>query len=523
MRIVIAAWFVLLASLASAFAQDAPRALYIIYDSSNSMWGELPDKSRKYETARKVLADFLGQDFGDRPLAFRAYGHRRTNDCRDSELIAPFGPARAAAAKIAGAKNLRPTGMTPIDHSLREALKDFGGRSGDIILISDGIESCDADPCALAREWAGKDIGIRIHVVGLGLDEKARAAMKCIADASGTDYRDAQSAGELQTSLSEIRDRPADTVLRFDGSFAGGETVLVHADVVKPTGERVAQYASDKRLVTVAGAHTVSVGVRTANGTLYRPLSLSVDAPAGREVRVPATVPRPPRLRAEFSMQGIDHSGALIVAYRDGREVFRFRPQDAPYVEEGEYEFRVALGDQRVSLREKVGAGDDRTLRFALEQRVRVVVRAASSFGEDMRENFDLFRGGEQIASGHSANGVTAPPGLYEMRFRNDLTPFVVKDFEVPLKEAERAYTVPAGRLIVRYRTDSGELAKDTGYVISRLEGSTEKGRRVFSSATRTAFLPGRYRIESRLSKVKDVRDIEIENDKTIEIVFTAR
>jgi hypothetical protein len=57
--------------------------LIIDYDSSNSMWGELADKSRKYEAGRGALSKFLQSDLGDREIAFRAYGHRRKDDCRD--------------------------------------------------------------------------------------------------------------------------------------------------------------------------------------------------------------------------------------------------------------------------------------------------------------------------------------------------------------------------------------------------------------------------------------------------------
>ena len=64
--------------------------LLIAYDSSNSMWGELEDKSRKYEAGRTALSAFLETDLSDREIGFRAYGHRDKTDCRDSELIVPF-------------------------------------------------------------------------------------------------------------------------------------------------------------------------------------------------------------------------------------------------------------------------------------------------------------------------------------------------------------------------------------------------------------------------------------------------
>ena len=41
--------------------------------------------------------------------------------------------------------------------------------SADIILVTDGLETCDADPCALAAQLAQEGIAIRAHVVGFGL------------------------------------------------------------------------------------------------------------------------------------------------------------------------------------------------------------------------------------------------------------------------------------------------------------------------------------------------------------------
>ena len=138
-----------------AQAEDAP-GVYIIYDSSNSMWGELPDGSRKYEAARLAMEELVQQDFDSSDVALRMYGHRRKDDCSDSELVLGFGdPARNRNEIIGAMTAVRPTGRTPIDLSLRQALEDFGNRSGSIILISDGIESCNADPCALVRAWRG--------------------------------------------------------------------------------------------------------------------------------------------------------------------------------------------------------------------------------------------------------------------------------------------------------------------------------------------------------------------------------
>ena len=58
------------------------------------MWGELPDKSRKIETAKEVFNNLGSTLFSGRDVALRLYGHRRSGDCTDTELAVPFGSAQ---------------------------------------------------------------------------------------------------------------------------------------------------------------------------------------------------------------------------------------------------------------------------------------------------------------------------------------------------------------------------------------------------------------------------------------------
>jgi hypothetical protein len=511
-----------------------PRGVMVIYDSSNSMWGELSDGRRKYEAAREALGDFLEEDFPDRDLAFRAYGHRRAGDCRDSELIAGFGRAADVSQTVAAtAGSIIPRGRTPIDWSLRQALADFAGRSGDIILITDGIESCDADPGALAQAWADQDVGVQIHVVGLGLDAVARSAMQCIADASGTTYRDAASTDGLAESLNAVRRaalaepdpqpaaRAAGHALIINARNADGEPVLAHAEIAGPSGATHSM-RTDGRYSTVQGAHVLHVGIQTANTDLYRPVRVTADVAGPGETLVEAEVATPPRVMTAFVMEGEPAGGALVRAYQDGREIFTIRPGDAEYVNEGVYEFRTVFQGMERSVEEVFAAGDVKTVTFEFDRRVRQLVTVlAGDTGEVFRHNFELWRDGEMAHSGHVNNGAIAAPGRYEFRLDSELTPFTVEGFSIPDTDDRREIVAPAGVLVVRYETPDGQVAPDNGYFIGRLdEIGREHGRRVYRSDNRTAFLPGRYRVTSRLSGRDDAREIEIADGGRIEIVF---
>lgn len=209
-QILLAVLIVLAPAAVPGLAQDTDsRPLSIIFDGSNSMWGELPDASRKIEVAKEVFGDLDPALFANREVSLRIYGHRRAGDCADIELAVSPAPAdQALGAMAERIDGVTPRGKTPITRSLQAARDDLGEREGDILLISDGIETCDPDPCDLVQTWRDAGVGIRVYVVGLGLTEMARGAMQCIAEASGTRYLDSNSADELAEAIERTASGP---------------------------------------------------------------------------------------------------------------------------------------------------------------------------------------------------------------------------------------------------------------------------------------------------------------------------
>ena len=183
------------------------RAVEIVLDASNSMWGQI-DGVSKMEIAKATLDEvsyWLPDDFD---LALRAYGNTTSsakNNCADSSLLVPFGEGNREYIRQAIAR-LRPTGQTPIAYALNQAARDFGSLQSDrtLVLVSDGIESCGGDPVAAAR--ALREQGIVVHLIGFGMgnaaDEDA-ASLQAVANASGGRYVTAGSAEELKAALAE--------------------------------------------------------------------------------------------------------------------------------------------------------------------------------------------------------------------------------------------------------------------------------------------------------------------------------
>lgn len=199
-RLLAAAGFVAAATVpASAQQTDA----ILILDASGSMWGQV-DGQTKIAAARRAVDSILSKWKPSDRLGLIAYGHRSKGDCKDIETVVPvsrFDPARIKSA----VNGLNPKGKTPMADSLRAAaasLKTTESK-GTVILVSDGIETCVADPCAVAAELKKTGVGLVAHVIGFDVvDPAAKAQLQCIARATGGVYLDAGNASGLESAMS---------------------------------------------------------------------------------------------------------------------------------------------------------------------------------------------------------------------------------------------------------------------------------------------------------------------------------
>lgn len=480
-----------------SFSQDASTGyIYIILDSSGSMWGELPDKSRKVDTAKKVLKEYVSGDFEGYELAFRVYGHRKKGDCKDSELLIPFGePDQVITELSESIDSIKPLGKTPITYSLEQALSDFGDKQGEIILISDGIETCDADPCELVRQWKEKNVAIKVHVVGLGLDEKSKEAMQCISDAAGTEYRDASSASELSEGLKKIKveaapveiapeenkkDIPTHSALIVKGLDDLGNSLRVEGTITQQ-GQELVSVTSNGRNVVEPGEYSMDIGVITKNGNLYKPVTQTVMVADSGETVVEVVVEVPPSVRAKFLDGDKEQTGSLVYAYQDGieKEVFKFRPIDQVYIDEGTYEFRSEPNEDNIlSVTESFESGDSKEIVFNMVHTVKVYAEmVASGTGGIYRKNYELWQDGKKIYGIHINNGALVLPGIYDLVLPERLFWYTVENIEITHEDDQHLEeTVPTGYVTFVYETADGEKDKDDRVFVSTVSISVEGG-----------------------------------------------
>lgn len=204
----------------AARAQDQTNAASIlILDASGSMWGQLEEGRSRIEVAREVLDDFLRVRQASAPLGVVAYGHNRRGDCSDISVVAPLGEQdpRLLASRL---RAISPKGKTPIADALRLAAAQVPptAEDADLVLITDGLETCGGDPCAVAAELARSGIPMRAHVVGFGLTESEVKQIACVAEETGGMVLVTQSGSELAEAL--VQTTTATRPVETDPGFA---------------------------------------------------------------------------------------------------------------------------------------------------------------------------------------------------------------------------------------------------------------------------------------------------------------
>jgi len=182
---------------------DKTRILFLL-DASGSMQEQWmrPNQSR-WTVAKSILTklvDSLRQN-SKLEIGLRVYGHQSPQEqknCKDTKLEVPF-KTKNHSLIIEKLEEIRPKGVTPITYSLEQAAGDFPpgpGYRNILILITDGIESCGGDVCAMSRALQQKGVFLRPYIIGLGL--QTEKALECAGK-----YINADTPGKFFDILNE--------------------------------------------------------------------------------------------------------------------------------------------------------------------------------------------------------------------------------------------------------------------------------------------------------------------------------
>lgn len=187
--------------------------LLLVLDASGSMGDPDSAGEPKIESARTALdavIDTLGEDdqVGLRLFSSTVSESNTAAACSDSELVVPVGTSNHGELAAAVEDYQAFGGETPIGYALQQAGQDLGSEGQrSILLVSDGLSTCDPDPCEVAQDLTEDGIDLRIHVVGFDVDAEARQQLQCVADAGNGRYVDATDTDSLTAALQTFSTR----------------------------------------------------------------------------------------------------------------------------------------------------------------------------------------------------------------------------------------------------------------------------------------------------------------------------
>ncbi len=231
--------------------KEVPKKTRILFllDCSGSMLAKWNEKERlelRIDAAKRILTELVDslKETKNLELALRCYGHQYDKNlfnCEDTKLEVSFGPNNTDLLKQK-IKALTPKGTTPIAYSLLQAANDFPPADKNtrnvIIIITDGLESCKGDPCAISLALQKRKIFLKPFVIGIGKLEDYGKAMDCMGKfVNAEDSKNLKTL--LYTAVKESLEKTYITVRLFDSYDKPTETNVNVSFINRITGEAV--------------------------------------------------------------------------------------------------------------------------------------------------------------------------------------------------------------------------------------------------------------------------------------------
>ncbi len=327
-------------SIWPAQATDQKSNLVFILDGSGSMWGRV-NGEMKIVIAKRVMSSLLEQMPPDVDVGLVVYGHRRKGDCQDIESVAALGTVPGSIS--ASINSVMPRGKTPLAAAIQQGADLLSGQDklSTLVLVSDGIETCDGDPCALARDLTAQGVELVIHTIGFGVNDEAAIQLECIAGAANGRYFPADSGEALAEALVDVQQAvvereplvlppkpPAqETVQSHKIVVAGPGTIVLElapwaklpnkwAVLNAETGDEIGRIKGKDRLRIKPGEYQLSWR-QNQHGNPWVPLSEVVSVAARETVTVPIETglrlvpPQGTRVPYRWTLRRSDESEAM--------------------------------------------------------------------------------------------------------------------------------------------------------------------------------------------------------------------
>ncbi|MFT5723106.1 MAG: Ca-activated chloride channel family protein [Bacteroidia bacterium] len=207
MKHVLMICFAVLLSVKSIGQTSQPQTrILFLFDASYSMKNKMGRDESRMQVAKKLLSRMVDslENIDGLEIALRVYGHQFSSsdhNCTDTKLEVGFGPENHSQIK-ASLNDIKPNGYTLIAYSLEQAAYDFpstGNARNIIILITDGIEECNGDPCAVSQALQKQGVLLKPFIIGVGLNADFRKQFDCVGK-----YFEATTEQEFEDVLDAV-------------------------------------------------------------------------------------------------------------------------------------------------------------------------------------------------------------------------------------------------------------------------------------------------------------------------------
>ena len=203
----------------SPIPAKAQKETLILLDQSASMYEPFED-SIKFNYAKKAIIKILNNLSDNESIGFRTIGINPSRLrargfvdnyalCTATDKLNNIMPHSNQNIKM-NLDYIIPSGTSPIEYVLNKAIKEDFSQNSDkkqIILVTDGYDNCNGDPCGYIKRLMLNRNDITINIVGIGASDNDFEGLKCLTSASGGNIINIKTPYELENSISYITNK----------------------------------------------------------------------------------------------------------------------------------------------------------------------------------------------------------------------------------------------------------------------------------------------------------------------------
>ncbi|MEQ9328851.1 MAG: VWA domain-containing protein [Rhodospirillales bacterium] len=179
----------------------APEVVLVV-DASGSMEDSIPGASSRMQASKGAIGNLVQSMPGDIDIGLIEF-----TDCNQVKRDRFYSPSERQAL-IDQVNRLSPTRGTPLELAVRRAgLVISESVEGVIVVVTDGSDSCNGDPCAAARAIASSKPNVKINVIDIS-GSATNPSAQCMAQATGGRVFQPNSAAEMQVMVQQASEQP---------------------------------------------------------------------------------------------------------------------------------------------------------------------------------------------------------------------------------------------------------------------------------------------------------------------------